>query len=59
MKVSCLIAELQKYADKDPDMRVVLMNYKGHYKPVREVDEQCLCEADEDVGNSHVILIDY
>ncbi len=59
MRVEDLIKELQRYADTDPDMKVVLMNYKGYYKAVRDIEEQCLCEAGEDIGTGHVILIDY
>lgn len=56
MNIKELINELSKY---DQDMEVVLWEdtgVGGYYKATC-VDEQCLCEADEDISSGHVLLI--
>lgn len=57
MNIKDLIDELSKY---DEDMEVVLWEDvgwgSGYYKATC-VDEQCLCEADEDISSGHVLLI--
>jgi hypothetical protein len=54
MNIKELINELSKY---DEEMEVVLMNEGGEYYEMSSVDEQCLCEAGEDISKGHVLLI--
>lgn len=56
MNIKELINELSQY---DGDMEVVLWEdtgVGGYYKATC-VDEQCLCEADENISKGHVLLI--
>lgn len=56
MNIKDLINKLSQY---DEEMEVVLWEdtgVGGYYKATC-VDEQCLCEADEDISKGHVLLI--
>lgn len=56
MNIKQLINDLSQY---DQEMEVVLwedMGVGGYYKATC-IDEQCLCEADEDISKGHVLLI--
>lgn len=54
MKIKELINELSQY---DEEMEVVLWEDPNGYYKATCVDEQCLCEADENISKGHVLLI--
>lgn len=52
------IKELKELIKGLPDeMLVVLWEDPVGYYKVSSVDEQCLCEADEEISREHVVLI--
>ena len=54
MKIKDLIKELSYY---DDEMEVVLWEDLNGYYKATSVDEQCLCDMDEDISKGHVLLI--
>jgi len=55
MTVEDLIKALKDYP---PHMKVVVFDYLCNFRDIKGVDELCLCEADEEISDGHVLLID-